>query len=410
MNHRRQILAAIVVLCGALERAAQADIFLLSGGGEVRGTLVNKDQDPRTSYIVRTTSGGQVTLAAEQVRKVTSQSPEQLKYDQIRGNYADTVADQWKLAQWCRENRLLNERRAHLERIVELDPNHVEARHGLGYSQVQGRWVTHDAKMKDNGYVRYKGAWLLPQEIEIKVREEKEKRARLEWASKLRTWHRWLQTDKAPQAVQSIKAIDDPFAADALARQLSDPKQPASREVRLLYVEALGRLQAASGMDALVTTSLYDGDEEVRLSSLEQIVDHNYKPAVVKYTRALRDKENGIINRAAHCLGKMKDPAAVAPLIDALVTEHTFKIQKGQPGQTSATFGQGPGGTGGGGFTFGGSSEETIKQTFQNRDVLGALVELTGTSFNYDIRAWKQWYAAERRPASLDARRDDPAP
>jgi hypothetical protein len=30
-----------------------------------------------------------------------------------------------------------------------------------------------------------------------------------------------------------------------------------------------------------------------------------------------------------------------------------------------------------------------------------------GTSFNYDVRAWKYWYAAQKKPATLDARRDE---
>jgi len=247
----------------------------------------------------------------------------------------------------------------------------------------------------------------LPQEIELKERERKEKLARLEWATKLKRWYRWLDSDKAGEAIAGIKAIDDPYAADALARALNDPKQPAPRTVRLLYVEALGRLKDAAGMNALVAASLYDADDEIRLSSLEQIVDHDFKPAVANYVRALRDKQNGIINRAALCLGAMKDPSSIGPLIDALVTEHTFKVQKGQPGQTQATFGQGPGGTGGGGFTFGGSNVQTIRQTFQNREVLEALVQLTGVSFNYDQRAWKNWYANQRRPSTLDARRDN---
>jgi hypothetical protein len=102
----------------------------------------------------------------------------------------------------------------------------------------------------------------------------------------------------------------------------------------------------------------------------------------------------------------MKDPAAVGPLIDAIVTVHTFQIQKGQPGQTSASFSKGGGG-GGGGFTFGGGGVEIVKQSIQNRSVLDALVELTGVSFNYDEKAWKKWYAAQKKPASLDARRDD---
>ncbi len=188
---------------------------------------------------------------------------------------------------------------------------------------------------------------------------------------------------------------------------LNDTKQVAPRDVRLLYVEALGRINDNAGLGALVTASLYDPDEEVRLSSLDQIVDRHYKPAVKKYVQMLHDKENLLVNRSAYCLGRMQDPEAIGPLIDALVTVHTFKVQKGQPGSTQATFGKSSNGGGGGGFTFGGSGVETIKRSFENRAVLEALTALTETSFNFDQKAWKKWYAAQRRPTTLDTRRDD---
>jgi hypothetical protein len=405
-----RFLACSVVVGGMFACPVEADVFELHRGGAVHGTLTNRDQSPRKTFVVKTASGGQVTIEAEQVKKIRKQSPAEVAYDRIRAQFADTVEDQWKLAEWCRENRLLKQRRSHLERLIELDPNHAQARRGLGYSQVRGRWVTREAMMQENGYLRYKGAWLLPEEIEIKERERKEQLARLSWAGKLKRWNRWLGSDKAAQAIANINAITDPYAADALARQLTDHKQTPPRHIRLLYVEALGRLEGDSGMAALVNTSLYDADDEVRLTSLDQVVDHNYKPAVAKYVRALRDKQNGIVNRAAVCLGQMKDPAAIGPLIGALVTEHTLKIQQGQTGQTSATFGTGPGSSRGGGFSFGGGGPKTIKRQFQNRDVLASLVSLAGTSFNYDERAWKKWYASQRTPSSLDARRDGASP
>jgi hypothetical protein len=157
-------------------------------------------------------------------------------------------------------------------------------------------------------------------------------------------------------------------------------------------------------MEVLVTTSLADQDEEVRLAALDQVVANDYRPAVARYVQALKQSDNAIINRAAAGLGLMKDPGAVGPLIDALVTTHTFRMQQGQPGQTTTTFGTWPNS---GGFNFGGSGVKTVKRQFQNRDVLQALVDLTdGVSYNYDVRAWKNWYAAQKKPKTLDARRD----
>ncbi|MEX0978383.1 MAG: hypothetical protein WDZ48_06010, partial [Pirellulales bacterium] len=290
------------------------------------------------------------------------------------------------------------------ERIVELDPNHVDARRGLGYSRVDGRWVTREQLMTENGYVKSKlvpGKWVLPQEEELLEEQSKTNKAQLEWSGKLKRYSTWLGTDKGAQAVAHIKAINDPAAVRALAKHLEADKR---RDARLLYVEALSRIGSPPAMDVLVATSLFDADDELRLTALDEVVAREYKPAVQQYVKALKHKENPIVNRAAAGLGKLKDPSAVGPLIDALVSTHTFRIQKGQPGQTSSTFGTGPGG---GGFSFGGGGVEIIKRTFENPAVLQALIHLTGgTSFNYDVRAWKNWYVAQKKPKTLDARRD----
>jgi hypothetical protein len=399
-----QVLIVLAPCVFGVGSAARADVFLLHSGGQVHGQLVNADQNPRKTYVIKTASGGQVELDAEQVKKVERQNAAELRYDQIRANYPDTVDGQWQLAEWCRDNKLTRQRRTHLARIIELDPDHAAARRSLGYSNINGRWITQEKLMAENGYVRYKGAWLLPQEVELKEQERKEKLAQTEWSTKLKRWHGWLGTDKADQALAGIKGVNDPMAAPALARYLIHSKQEP-RDLRLLYVEALGRLNDAAGMDALITASLLDADEEVRLTSLDQIVDHNYKPAVSKYVQALRHKENAVVNRAAVCLSRMKDKTAIGPLIEALVTIHRFEIQKGNPGQTSASFGRGPGG-GGGGFTFGGGGTEIINQPIENREVLNALTGLSSANFDYDKHAWKRWYAAQKKGSSLDARRD----
>ena len=116
-----------------------------------------------------------------------------------------------------------------------------------------------------------------------------------------------------------------------------------------------------------------------------------------------------MVNMAAVGLGYMKDPSTIPSLIDSLITKHKYTIQQGgQPGQMSSTFGSGAGGGGGGpgGFSFGQPQPITVEQKHQNTEVLRTLVALSGANFDYDVPAWKYWYASQKSPASLDARRD----
>ena len=111
-------------------------------GGRVAGELLNPTKSPRKQYVIQVADGAKVTLDAAQVRKVLRPRADEAEYERIAPTYADTAAAQWELAQWCREHKLTAQREMHLRRVIELDPNHVEARRALGYSQVDGQWVT----------------------------------------------------------------------------------------------------------------------------------------------------------------------------------------------------------------------------------------------------------------------------
>jgi hypothetical protein len=110
------------------------------------------------------------------------------------------------------------------------------------------------------------------------------------------------------------------------------------------------------------------------------------------------------VNRAAAGLAHMKDPIAIEPLIAALVTTHKYKIVKGNPNQTSASFGTGAPG----GFSFGGGGEEIVTKNLPNKNVLDALILLSGgVNFDFDVEAWKYWFASQKKPATINTRRDN---
>ena len=134
-------------------------------------------------------------------------------------------------------------------------------------------------------------------------------------------------------------------------------------------------------------------------------------------TRALQSKENHIVNRAAIGLRRLDDPSAVSPLIGALVTTHKFTLYpNGPPGNISTTMsrtssgGAAPGGlssSGGPGLGMSvGGKPVVLRRRLQNREVLDALIKLTGVNFFYDLKRWKYWLASQRKAQALDARRD----
>ena len=148
----------------------------------------------------------------------------------------------------------------------------------------------------------------------------------------------------------------------------------------------------------MAIASIYDPVEEVRLTCLDHLQTKKRPEVVAYYIGKLRDKKstNEVINLAGVALGRMKDPSAIGPLIEALVTVHKFKIEK--PGGDNAMSAQlrrrsrpaaAPGCRRAAGQPY-------IRRTFSNQAVLDALVALTGQNFNFDKEAWKYWYAGQR--------------
>src|SRR5690606_3163177 len=91
----------------------------------------------------------------------------------------------------------------------------------------------------------------------------------------------------------------------------------------------------------LVATSLADPDEEIRVACLDRIVELDPPNVADVYVRALADKDNFRINRAAYALARLGDESTLAPLIDALVTKHTFVFEApnaGSPDTITSTF------------------------------------------------------------------------
>ena len=402
---KRLAIAAILLgigLFGGLPAAGEE--FVLVTGGRVLGKLLNPDESPRERFVIRLPNGSKLTLAPAQVREVHPTRPEALQYEHLRRRSPDTVEGHWALAEWCQKQGLEQERERHLKRIIELDPDHVPARHALGYSQVQGEWKTQEQHMLEQGYRYYKGRWRTTQQIELLERERKVELAQKEWIRKINRWREWLGTDRDPEGRAAILGITDPYATAALAKLLEeDPVFQA----RVLYVEALAGIGTPAARGVLAERSLADPVGEVRLTCLDFLEKTGDPDVVAYYVAKLKDKDNRVVNLAAVGLARMKDLSAVGPLIEALVTIHKFKITKpGGPGSMTTTFGTGPGGSGApGGLSVGGGSK-IISRPIANQNVLDALILLTGQNFSFDQRSWRYWHAAQRAQDNLDARRD----
>ncbi len=371
---------------------SRADLLELKTGARLRGTWLNPSEPPPDGYEFSTLHGARLRIARTQVVKVHREKPAAMKHDQSAPRVADTVDAHWKLAEWCRTHDLTQRRRAHLERILELDPTHLAARRGLGFGQLNGEWVLPDDVRRQRGFVQHAGRWTLPQQVQLIEEREAIQRAARQWRQKIEQWRRELATERAADAYRELTAIRDPMAISGLAALL---QTESDRRVRLLYITILEQIQDPRSLTILLAFALRDADQEVAHACLESLVRRRGPDLTPELVPLLRHADNRMVNRAAWLLGELGSEAAIGPLIEALQTTHQPTLNNGTP-NTTYQFARGdashPASASTASFVAS-SGPQTPSLLLRNPAVLDALTKLTkGVSFSFDQRAWQRWF------------------
>ena len=129
---RQQLVCFVTGFACALHlpvRSARADVIQLSNGGEIRGQIETAvESADRTS--IKTLTDGRIVILTESVERISRRRRTVEEYETLAKRIENTLEGHWELAQWCRANRLTPQRNAHLQRVVEFDPEHKLARKG----------------------------------------------------------------------------------------------------------------------------------------------------------------------------------------------------------------------------------------------------------------------------------------
>lgn len=402
---RALLLAALAVWVRA--EVGRADVFVLKTGARIEGEWLNAGEAPLRKYLVRWRDGTQLTIDVAQVTEHRIEAKGIDEYERRAPATPDQVQAQWDLSEWCRAQGLKHQRQQHLWRVIELEPDHAAARQALGFSLIDGRWVTRQGHFESRGYVYYRGKWRLPQEVDrLEERRDVDRRER-EWFGRIKTWRGQLGTEHESAALNQLQGIEDPLALRALKENL---RKERLRSVRILYVQAIGKIPSPAAIECLTQTALDDADPEIFYECVDVLVEQPIPNLSKALTEYLKDAKNVRVNRAAYMLGRLGDRKAIPALTAALVTTHQVPVASS--GRTQATFVQptGPvlpsalapaagGGLGDNAMFSAGKSKTSVPVQVANQQVLAALVELSGgQSFGFDQRAWSHWWASVSGP------------
>ncbi len=414
----RIALISLLIAQGSLV-PARGDLVRLHSGGEVRGTLLPLSPDSGDST-VRTRSGTLITVPSAEVDFVARRSQKIEEYTTRSRQIGHSIEEHLALAEWCRSEGLLDQRAEQLEQVLDLDPDHPEARKTLGFVRHLGRWMTQDDVMSERGYYRYQGRWVTRQQLEIIEKNAAQKSAESSWTPKIRTWVSWLTGNQAERqriAVQELQSIRTGDAVPSLTQFMANHPVP---DVRLLYVRILMQIDSPRALPPLVDQALMDVHEELRRVTMDHLIEKQADKALPFLINALKHRSNAVVNRAAVALGTIGDEKAVPALIDVLVTTHSFQrevvvpVPSQGPNMVATTIGpqlypgimppnvEGALRTGQlpyGVKVVGGPTPQfttqriTVAEEVKNLEVLEALEKITGKSFGFDERNWHLWWA-----------------
>jgi hypothetical protein len=436
-------LAWVLVLLAA--RAGRPDQIILRGGGQIRGKVL---PDPaHGDRVIVLTASGKTPLSFQkpQVQKVVPEPSALDEYVARRAEAAATAEAQFALGQWCEKQKLADLAELHYEAAVKQDKEFAPAHQKLGHVLYAGRWLSGDELREAQGLVKYKGKWMTPEERDGREARAARGAAQASWVRRIRTLRQAIAAGPEPRsrsAEQQLMEIREPVAVGPLVRVLGQDIDA----FRMILDRVLGGIPGAEASNALVRRILDEPDAEVRQGTLTQLESRPEKSVVPGLSRALGSSNPAVVNRAAWALANLDAVSAVPRLIPALLTTQYRMVlvpsSSGSSGNSLASVTPGVpifnnGSTvglltgpvvGPGVAAYGATSvpflpyqgtslsvgtaspargpePRLLAFTYQNVEVLAALVKLTGFDFGYDIPTWRRWLSTSFRPEAAPARR-----
>ena len=419
--------SALYALCIALFsfHAACADIVYLKTGGVMRGLIKTADDSTdKTSVTMSLLSGAEVELIVEHI---SSRQLRPLKFEEyeVRAeSLPDTLKAHWELAEWCREQKLDEQREIHLEIVLVIDPKHRQAHYGLRHTFYREQWMTreeYDQTRIADGFVKYKGKWVRADKLESVKSDDAATKAEREWYAKVRIWLNWAtgnHPERADDGLNNLRQISDPKAVSALVQFLGKSQRP---DVRRLFIEIAGKIEGPVPVVPLATQSVREDVRELRELALTMIDEAHYAQARQLVIDELRDRNNIVVRRAGTVLAKIGDETSIPALIRALVTTHSYKVRVPVQGYSFGVDGSIPSGSGLPpeieiGLRTGvydsvqvvpllGAARATklipVAINRENAEVLMALRQITENNFGFDEKAWQRWWNVDRSQTTL---------
>lgn len=179
------------------------------------------------------------------------------EYERLRDSASATLEDQVKLANWCREEKMVEQERAHWTQVLLLNPDHVEARQRLGFQGGPGNWTS-------------------AAEAGRQVATEQARReALVKWqplAQQLREGLEHRSPERRKFALEKMSRLNDAAAVPAIEIVFGRAQEQVARE----GIKLLGDIGGLEAAEALGRIAAFAPEAEVRQAAAEELKRFEY--------------------------------------------------------------------------------------------------------------------------------------
>jgi hypothetical protein len=201
------------------------------------------------------------------------------RYLEERGDAPLDKEGHRRLAKWCLANPLPDQEKAHWYGVLESDPNDLEARRALKFTQIEGRWFS-------------------PEEIaSTQTNAKQQAKAIKSWLPKIRDIVAGIEnndTQKRLKAIQQLKAIKDPNAV----RALQFAAERSQNQTALHLLNAIQRFQTKDACMALAAIAVNSPTTELgqeAATALSKYPKEMYVPALLDLMSTEKDLRRNLV-------------------------------------------------------------------------------------------------------------------
>lgn len=226
---------------------------------------------------------GQLEIEGKWYRLPELDQPQQStvmqQYYTERGDAPLDIERHRQMAKWSHANKLPTQAEAHWYGVLDSDPNDLEARLALRYTQIQGRWFS------------------FTEISQLQARAKEQAKSLREWLPKVREMVTGIENGTSARrlkAVQQLKAIKDPNAI--LALQFAAERINTQTASHVL--NTLKRFQTKEACMALASIAVNNSTTELGQEAalaLKQFPKEMYVPALLDFMSTEKDLRRNLV-------------------------------------------------------------------------------------------------------------------